>query len=458
MTSSLDPQRLDPRRLDPQRYYRLPWSLADNAISWLEVTNSCNLACAGCYRSKEGGHKTLDEISEDLAVFKRERKSDCMSIAGGDPLVHPQIPRIVRMVKEGGWKPIINTNGLGLTPKLLSELKREGAFGFTFHVDTSQTRRDSRVAVESEHNPLREKFADMVASAGNLSCSFNQTVTSATLDQVPEVVRWARKNPRTVNTVVFILYREPRLYGSFQFHARGNPISLTGTYEETESPRWGGDRLLKAADVVEQIRKADPLFEPSAYLNGTEDATSFKWLIGSRICDEEETFGYVTPRFMEWAQQGNRMLYGKWLSYSSPKWLHAGRSALAGAGLIDPGMRKLTARYLKRALTRPGKLLNQAYLQTFAIIQPIDVLADGRMNMCDGCPDMTVYKGKMYWSCRLEEIKNYGAFATATPLKTDAHPFPDRGKRGVNAEVPARDKEAREGEAEPSQKAFEAIS
>ena len=28
--------------------YRLPWTLADNAISWLEPTAICNLACDGC--------------------------------------------------------------------------------------------------------------------------------------------------------------------------------------------------------------------------------------------------------------------------------------------------------------------------------------------------------------------------------------------------------------------------
>jgi hypothetical protein len=44
------------------------------------------------------------------------------------------------------------------------------------------------------------------------------------------------------------------------------------------------------------------------------------------------------------------------------------------------------------------------------IIQPIDVLPDGRTSMCDGCPDMTVHEGELYWSCRLEEIKEYGCF------------------------------------------------
>jgi len=29
--------------LDPKNYYRLPWSLTDNAISWLEPTWKCNI-------------------------------------------------------------------------------------------------------------------------------------------------------------------------------------------------------------------------------------------------------------------------------------------------------------------------------------------------------------------------------------------------------------------------------
>ena len=115
------------------------------------------------------------------------------------------------MVKEGGWKPIINTNGLALSPKRLRELKRAGVFGFTFHIDTSQARRDSNAVIETDHNALRLKFARMLADAGGLTCAFNQTVTSETLDQVPAIVRWAQRHPDIVNTVVFILYREPRL-------------------------------------------------------------------------------------------------------------------------------------------------------------------------------------------------------------------------------------------------------
>ena len=401
--------------LTPQKYFRLPWSLTDNGISWLEVTTSCNLACNGCYRPQTEGHKTLQEIAADLAVFQRERRSDCMSIAGGDPLVHPEIVEIVRMVKKGGWKPIINTNGLALGPKLLQELKRAGAFGFTFHIDTSQARRDSRGTVESEHNPLRLKFARMLADEGGLTCAFNQTVTSETLDQVPGVVQWAQRHPDIVHTVVFILYREPRLMGDFDFYANGEKVNLQQTYEE--SAAWAGTRPLKAADVVAKIREADPTYEPSAYLNGTIDANSIKWLIGSRIASRTQAFGYVTPRFMELVQTGNHLLRRKWLSYSSPQALGAGRAAMLASSLFDAGMWKVAQNYLKSVLRKPVDAFRKAYVQTLTIIQPVDAMQQGGFDMCDGCPDMTVYKGKMYWSCRLEEVKQYGSFVNAVPKR-----------------------------------------
>jgi len=138
--------------LTPQQYYRLPWTLNDNGISWLEVTDACNLACAGCYRPHVDNHKSLEQIAAELAVFKSLRKSDCMSLAGGDPLMHPQIVEIVRMVREGGWKPIVNTNGLALSRKLLLKLKEAGASGFTFHIDTTQLRKDSKDDTDADPN------------------------------------------------------------------------------------------------------------------------------------------------------------------------------------------------------------------------------------------------------------------------------------------------------------------
>ena len=44
------------------------------------------------------------------------------------------------------------------------------------------------------------------------------------------------------------------------------------------------------------------------------------------------------------------------------------------------------------------------------IIQAPDMLPDGRADMCDSCPDMTVYDGKLINSCRMDEYRLFGGF------------------------------------------------
>jgi uncharacterized Fe-S cluster-containing radical SAM superfamily protein len=393
--------------LTPREYYRLPWSMTDNGISWLEVTDDCNLECEGCYRPHIKNHKSLSKVAEELAVFKQRRKSDCMSIAGGDPLVHPQIVEIVKMVKDAGWKPIINTNGLALGKKLLKKLKDAGAFGFTFHIDTSQVRADSKVTTEKEHNALRLKFAKMLDEEGGLSCSFNQTVSVDTLDQVKDTMAWAQQYPDLVHTMVFILFRTPELAGDFEVLANGKPVDIRKTYQR---PEWGGDSLLQAKQVVAKIRELDPDYQPCAYLNGDQDPNATKWLLASRLASKKRGFGYVGPRFMEAVQAGHHFFKGTWLSYTPPKSNRMGRLTMSVFSLFDRRIRTIFKGYLVNLLKNPAALFDRVHLQSFMIIQPIDVLPDGRTSMCDGCPDMTVHEGELYWSCRLEEIKEYGCF------------------------------------------------
>src|ERR1017187_82933 len=89
--------------VDHRELYRLPWNLADNAISWLEPTSACNLACDGCYRENVAkSHKPIEAVREEIDVFLRLRNSDGISIAGGEPLMHPDIVEIVRHIASRG--------------------------------------------------------------------------------------------------------------------------------------------------------------------------------------------------------------------------------------------------------------------------------------------------------------------------------------------------------------------
>ncbi len=392
--------------------YRLPWSLPDNAISWLEPTSACNLACDGCYRENvSSSHKPLDVVREEIDRFVELRNCDGISVAGGDPLMHPEIVEIVRMVAQKGIKPILNTNGGKLTIDLLRALKKAGVFGFTFHIDSKQGRPKWKDKNELDLNELRLQYAEMLAEVGGISCSFNSTVYEDTLQYVPEMVDWAHKHIDIVNVMVFILYRAAAPQLPFDWYAGGKKINKDLLlYSESKERKID----MQSPDVVKEIRKRFPDFTPCAYLNGTEKPNSFKWLLTGRVGTKEKIYGYVGAKFMELIQTAYHMRTGRYLAYAEPKTAGLGRSMML-LSPFDKGVRKAAGEYMSALIRNPLHLFKGLHYQSIMIIQPVDFLENGLQNMCDGCPDMTLYNGELVWSCRMEELKQFGSWVRTVP-------------------------------------------
>ncbi|MEW6195393.1 MAG: radical SAM protein [Bacteroidota bacterium] len=391
--------------IDHRKLYRLPWTLPDNAISWLEPTAMCNLSCDGCYRENEkNSHKTLEEIKHELDIFQQKRNSDCISVAGGDPLLHPQIVDIVADIKSRGLKPILNTNGSALNPKFLQELKKAGVFGFTFHVDSKQGRGGEwKGKNEIELNELRYHYARTLADAGGIACSFNSTVYEDTIQYAPAMIDWAHKNIDIVNTMVFICFRYIVPSMPFDWYAGGKKVDWQTIAYHTDKDRRVD---ILSTDVLKVVKEKFPDFTPAAYLNGTEKVDSFKWLLAERVGTKNKLYGYLGSKFLELVMITNHFFNGTYLSYASPKTSKMGRSAMLLLWPFDKGLRKAAGNMLKN----PLRIFKKAHLQTIMFIQPVDFMEDGRQSMCDGCPDITVWNDDLVWSCRLEEHKQFGMF------------------------------------------------
>lgn len=398
--------------INHRELYRMPWTLPDNAISWLEPTSACNLVCEGCYRENvPSSHKPLDVVREEFETFIRLRNADGISIAGGDPLMHPQIVEIVRMIADRGLKPIINTNGARLTKELLRELKKAGVYGFTFHIDSKQGRPHWKDKNEVELNELRLMYAEMLAEVGGISCAFNSTVYEDTLQYVPELVAWAAEHIDLVHVMVFILYRAAVPQLPFDWYVGGNKIDMSPLAYSFSDQRKVD---MKAPEVVAEIRKRFPDFTPCAYLNGTEQPDSFKWLLTGRLGTTKGILGYTGPAFMEIMQVFHHLFTGRYLAYAKPSLTSKGRTMLLLAP-FDKGVRRVAGNYFRAILKNPLNLFRKIHYQSVMIIQPVDFMPDGGQNMCDGCPDITVWNGELVWSCRLEELKHFGTWVRTVP-------------------------------------------
>ena len=170
-------------------------------------------------------------------------------------------------------------------------------------------------------------------------------------------------------------------------------------------------------DIVAKIREFDPMYTPCAYLNGTANPDSLKWLLANRVVFNGKTMGYVSPKFMELVQTLTHLFTGKYLAYTKPRGLSRGKLASFFAGLVDRKMRRIFIRIFSRMLINPKNIFRAAYIQSLMIIQPVNFESDGRQDMCDSCPDITVHNGKLVWSCRLEEMNTYGAFVQGVPKR-----------------------------------------
>lgn len=395
--------------IDKRDLYRLPWSMNDNPIGWLETTDRCNIYCLGCYRKQIAGHRPLDQLKDDVLFLKRWRNIYNVSIAGGEPTLHPDLVELVAFIKSQGIEPLVLSNGQGLTRELLVALKEAGVLGIAFHVDSNQQRSPRwNGKTEAELNELREELADLVASVPGLYCNFGMTVYRSNFDQIPDVVRWGNKNIHRVHGLVFITFRAAGIDTGIDYVTPdGKPVTPEdlGYAARREVAEDAG---VTSVDVRNKIHSEFPHYEACAYLNGTQRHDSIKWLIGVQLgLKGGHMIGAIGPRLMEAVQVWHHWFKRTYLTYRPSNRL--GRTAFL-AGMFDDGVKAARRAYRQAALRRPALLTSPLYTQTIGIVQAPDLLPDGRTDMCDSCPDMCVHEGTLVNSCRWDEWRLYGGY------------------------------------------------
>lgn len=388
-----------------KNYYRLPWSKNDNPIGWLEITDVCNIYCKGCYRQRLTGHKGLDEIKDEILFFKKWRNCDNISISGGEPLIHPEIEKVVAFTAENGMKPVILTNAVALTKEKLKTLKRAGLAGLTMHIDCLQDRPKWKGKNEVELNQLRQHYAEMVSQEKGIYCSFNSTVYYSNFRHIPEMVRWATRNIDIVNGIIFITYRGAPLSDAVEYSIGDKNVDVQ------EDLSYSTDELseidIMSTDVYTIIKNTLKEYEPSGYLGGSASHDAYKWFIGAVLGSKSQVYGSIGKKTMELAQTFHHLFCGTYVAYPS---LAKSSKVVFLASLFDRDVRRALGKFAKSVLRNPLHAFRKVHLQSIAIIQAPDMLPDGQADMCDSCPDMTVYDGKLINSCRMDEYRKYGGF------------------------------------------------
>jgi len=93
-------------------------------LSAIIFTQGCNFRCSYCHNPELVDPEEFSKLIPEKEIFdflkKRQGKLDAVSITGGEPTLHKDLPDFIRKIKEMGFLVKLDTNGTN--PEMLNKI------------------------------------------------------------------------------------------------------------------------------------------------------------------------------------------------------------------------------------------------------------------------------------------------------------------------------------------------
>src|SRR3569833_1146065 len=143
-------------------------------VLMLEPLFRCNLACAGCGKIDYPDEILRQRISvKDALDAVDECGAPAVSIAGGEPLLHKELPQIVKGIIARKKFVYLCTNAL-LMEKRMKDYEPSPYFVWSVHLDGDKQDHDKSVCQEGTYD--RAVAAIKAAKAKGFRCNINCTL------------------------------------------------------------------------------------------------------------------------------------------------------------------------------------------------------------------------------------------------------------------------------------------
>ena len=143
-------------------------------VLMLEPLFRCNLACAGCGKIDYPDEILNQRISvKDALQSAEECGAPMVSIAGGEPLLHREMPQIIEGLIAQKRFVYLCTNAL-LMEKKMDQYKPSPYFTWSVHLDGSKDEHDKSVCQQGVYEKAVEAIAKAKAAGFrvNINCTF----------------------------------------------------------------------------------------------------------------------------------------------------------------------------------------------------------------------------------------------------------------------------------------------
>ncbi len=200
------------------------------------LTEGCNLKCRHCwiapkYQSKDAKWPMLDfELFKDIVRQGRALGMSGVKLTGGEPLIHPDIDKILEHIKEQDLLLTIETNGVECTPETAAKIVKCKKPFVSVSLDGTDAETHEWV------RGVKGSFAAAINGIRNLVKAglrpqIIMSVMSRNKNQMEEMVKLAEKE--NADSVKFNLVT-PTARGE-QMHDAGQTLSMQ---ELVELGRW----------------------------------------------------------------------------------------------------------------------------------------------------------------------------------------------------------------------------
>ncbi|MCX7016096.1 MAG: radical SAM/SPASM domain-containing protein [Candidatus Sumerlaeota bacterium] len=144
----------------------IPWNYPTQI--YLETTERCNLRCIMCGRTYSERHKAGEGVGDmPLATVRKlaplyRRATQVTAQGFGEPFLHPEMPAILRFLKERGATVTLNTNGSLLDEDVCRTLVEREVDRLVFSIDSPDPETYRRIRVGA-------RLEDVVANIERLN-------------------------------------------------------------------------------------------------------------------------------------------------------------------------------------------------------------------------------------------------------------------------------------------------
>jgi len=202
---------------------------------WIEPTNACNLKCIMCPNSvrKQEKYGFMDmKLYKQIIDKAKDFVSYITLCISGEPLLHSNLPEMIRYAKANGIRTYLSTNATLLTPTLSKRLLLNGLDWISFSFDGCTKETYERIRAGADF----DKTLDNLITFLNLKKQFNakiraeiQVLVMNVRDSLNDIITF--KNRFKDLPLDRIQFRQPSTWGKVFLNTKEfNPKKLDNKF------------------------------------------------------------------------------------------------------------------------------------------------------------------------------------------------------------------------------------